>query len=230
MPIYQCNHHRLAVQQTIYHHHTACFLQRDKKGYQGSQETTAPASGHSDFSAADAAAAIRGYSNSKAFGPDSLTIFHLKHLGPLALNFLAALYNDSITNSYLPSIWKMSTVIPLPKPGKDSSQGKSFHPISLLCPAAEVLEALILPSLNNHLQLADHQYGFRASRSTTSALLRLTTDIAEGFNEKKPPSRTMAVVVNLSAAFDTVNHNKLINKVNNSTLPIPLKCWLSCYL
>ena len=83
--------------------------------------------------------AIKSYRSSRAYGPDSLSIFHFKNLGPLATEHLTALYNDSLKSCRLPSIWKTSLVIPIPKPGKDSSQGTSYRPISLLCPAAKVL-------------------------------------------------------------------------------------------
>ena len=83
---------------------------------------------------------------SRAYGPDSLNIFHLKNLGPLATEHLTALYNYFLKSCRLSSIWKTSLVIPIPKPGKDSSLGTSYRSISLLCPAAKVLEALILPS------------------------------------------------------------------------------------
>ena len=174
--------------------------------------------------------AIRSCSNTKAFGPDKLSIFHLKHLGPRATAYLTALFNDSVNSSRIPAIWKSSIVIPIPKPGKDSSQGTSYRPISLICPAAKVLEALILPTVNAHLLPADDQHGFRPGHSTTSALLQLTTDIATGFNQKKPPHRTVCVAVDLNAAFDTVSHNVLISKISRSTLPEVTCRWLSCYL
>ena len=174
--------------------------------------------------------AIRSCSNTKAFGPDKLSIFHLKHLGPRATAYLTALFNDSVNSSRIPSIWKSSIVIPIPKPGKDTSQGTSYRPISLICPAAKVLEALVLPTVNAHLLPADDQHGFRPGHSTTSALLQLTTDIATGFNQKKPPHRTVCVAVDLTAAFDTVSHNVLISKISRSTLPEVTCRWLSCYL
>ena len=176
------------------------------------------------------ASAIRSCSNSKAYGPDKLCIFHLRHLGPRALAYLTALYNDSITSSRIPAIWKSSIVIPIPKPGKDTSQATSYRPISLICPAAKVLEALVLPTLNRHLHPAPDQHGFRPGHSTTSALLNLTTDIVTGFNQKKPPNRTVCVAVDLTAAFDTVSHNTLISKIASSTLPRSHIRWLSCYL
>ena len=173
---------------------------------------------------------IKSCSNSRTFGPDLLSIFHLKNLGLRAIEYLTALFNDSFRFSRILSIWKTSLVIPIPKPAKDSSQGTSYRLISLLCPAAKVMEALILPEVNNHLLPSPDQHGFRPAHSTTSALLQLTTDIATGFNQRKPPHRTVCVAVDLTAAFDTVCHNTLISKITRSTLPSPTTRWLSCYL
>ena len=76
---------------------------------------------------------ISNCSNTKAFGPDKLSILHLKNLGPRAIEYLTAFFNDSATSCRIPAIWKSSIVIPIPKPGKDSSLGTSYRPISLLC-------------------------------------------------------------------------------------------------
>ena len=122
---------------------------------------------------------ISNCSNTKAFGPDKLSIFHLKNLGPKAIEYLTAIINDSVTSCRIPAIWKSSIVIPIPKPGKDSSLGTSYRPISLLCPAAKVMEALILTTVNTHLLPASDQHGFRTGHSTTSALLQLTSDVTE---------------------------------------------------
>ena len=90
-----------------------------------------------------------------------------------ATAYLTALFNDSVNSSRIPAIWKSSIVIPISKPGKDTSQGTSYRPISLICPAAKVLEALILPTVITHLLPANDQHGFRPGHSTTSALLQL---------------------------------------------------------
>ena len=50
-----------------------------------------------------------------------------------------------------------------------------------------------------------------------------------GFNQRKPPDCTVCVAVDLSAAFHTVCHNKLLSKINKSPLP-PTSRWLSSYL
>ena len=134
--------------------------------------------------------AIKSCRNSKAFCPDKLSIFYLKHLGPRAIEYITALLNLSVTTCQIPAIWKSSLIIPIPKPGKDSSVGTSYRPISLPFTAAKVLASLILPTLIKYLQPAPDQHGFRPDYSTTSALLQMTTDVAMGFNQRKPPDRT----------------------------------------
>ena len=162
---------------------------------------------------------IRSCNNTRAFRPDKLSIFHLKHLGSRGFEYFTALFNDSVTSCRVLSIWKSSIVTPIPKPGKDCSLITSYRPISLLCTAAKVMEALLLPKINNHLLPSADQHGFRPGHSITSALLQLTSDIATGFNQRKPPHRTVCVAVDLTAAFDIVNHNILLSKIVRSTLP-----------
>ena len=113
----------------------------------------------------------------------NLAIFRLKHLGPKPFEYITALFNLSVTTCQISAICKSSLIISIPKPGKDTSLGTSYRPISLLCPATRVLESLILPTINKYIQPAPNQHGFRPDHSTTSALLQLTTTaIAMGFN------------------------------------------------
>ena len=150
---------------------------------------------------------------------DTLSIFHLKHLGPRSIEFITALFNLSVTACQIPAIWKSSLIITIPKPGKDTSVGTLYQPISLLRPAAKVLESLILPTINKYLQAAPNQHGFRPDHSTTSALLQMTTDIAMGFIQRNLPDRTICAAVDLSSVFDTVCHNNLLSSINRSQLP-----------
>ena len=92
------------------------------------------------------------------------------------------------------------------------------------------MEALILTTANIHLLPAFDQHEFRPGHSTTSALLQLTSDVATGFNQRKPPHRTIFVDIDLMAVFDTVNHNVLLSKIARSTLPETTSRWLSNYI
>ncbi|KAH7696225.1 hypothetical protein AAVH_36707, partial [Aphelenchoides avenae] len=171
------------------------------------------------FTVLDVDASIRRAKNSKAAGPEGITMLHLKHLGPLGLERLTDVINASLACCSISAIWKGSTIIPLPKAGKDPSQSTSYRPVSLLCPAAKVLEALLLPSVTEHMRPASHQHGFRPLHSTTSALLEITSDVATGFSQRKPAERTVLVSLDLSKAFDTVDHRQLIDAIYRSTLP-----------
>lgn len=168
--------------------------------------------------------------NSKSFGPDAISMIHLKNLGPLAMDYLTCLMNLSLQTGEIPSIWKTSTVIPLIKAGKPANLSSSYRPISLLCPAAKLLEKLISPFINTHLAPAIYQHGFRANHSTTTALMQIQTAIADGFNHKAPPLRTIMVCIDLAKAFDSVSIDLLIRKINNSDLQPELVKWISNYL
>ena len=92
------------------------------------------------------------------------------------------------------------------------------------------MEDLLLQTVNNHLLPSADQHGFRPGHSTTSALIQLTSGIATGFNQRKPPHRTVCVAVDLTAVFDTVNHNVLLSKIIRSILPEATCRWMSIYL
>ena len=102
--------------------------------------------------------------------------------------------------------------------------------MSLLCPAVKTLESLLLPSITQHPPPATHQHGFRPGHSTVSALLHLSSSIADGFNQKPPANRTVAVALDLTKAFDTVDHTILIERIRSSNMLGYLTRWLSCYL
>ena len=143
--------------------------------------------------------AIKSCKNSKAFGSDKLSIFHFKHLGPRVIKYITALFNRSVTKCQIPVIWKSSLIIPIPKPGKDTSLGTLYRPISLLCPAAKVLESLILPTSAN-----------------ISNLLQTNTVLDQITRLTQPLDRTICVAVDLSDAFNTVCHNNLLSNINRS--------------
>ena len=80
---------------------------------------------------------------------------------------------------------------------------------------AKLAEILITTRLKYDLEsrgvLSSCQYGFRAGRCTSDPLLRLVSDVQEGFH-KEPFHRTLSCLVDLSRAFDKVNHEKLLKQ------------------
>ena len=182
------------------------------------------------FTAAQTLEAIKKSKSSKALGPDGLSPIMLKHLGPNGIRYLTAIFNISVNKSKIPCAWKTGKIIPLLKPGKPADQGTSYRPVSLLCPASKILEALLLPYVNDAVKLADHQHGFRKGRSTTTALQSINTFITDGLNKKKPVDRTVSVAIDLSKAFDTVDHELLLQDIHSLQLNSHIKRFLCAYL
>ncbi len=182
------------------------------------------------FTPAQTLAAIKKAKSSKALGPDGLSPIMLKNIGPNAITYLTNIFNICMETSVIPNIWKTGKIIPLLKPGKPADKGSSYRPVSLLSPAIKILEALILPALTEAINLADHQHGFRKGRSTGTALQRILDHINNGLNRKKPVHRTVSVAIDLSRAFDTVDHNILLNDIKQLELNDYIKRFLCAYL
>ena len=103
----------------------------------------------------------------------------------------------------------------------DSAILKHYRPISLLCHTYKLYERMIInriaPVVEQHL--IKEQAGFRAGKSCTSQLLNLPQHIEDGYQRCMI---TGAAFIDLSAAYDTVNHIILIQKLYNITQDSPL--------
>ena len=183
-----------------------------------------------NFSAEDVARAVKASNNSKALGPDLIAPIHLKKLGVHGYSYLANIFNASLSTCKIPTVWKTGKVIPIAKPGKPVSDSASYRPISLLSPAAKILESLLLPLLAPHLPLKEHQHGFCKGRSTTTALLDLYSYLTQGLNKPRPVDRSVVIGLDLKSAFDTVDHFHLLSDLLDTTISNGLKRWLTCYL
>ena len=170
----------------------------------------------SAFSEEEYRKGIAALKNNKAAGIDDILVEQLKNLGPKAHKWLHTMVNTCFIENKIPKIWRQSKIIAILKPGKDSAIPKNYRPISLLCHTYKLYERLILdrvsPLLEQHL--IKEQVGFRPGKSCTSQLLNLTQHIEDGYQRGMI---TGAAFVDLSAAYDTVNHWILIQKLYNTT-------------
>lgn len=170
----------------------------------------------SPFNIEELAKGIKVLKNNKAAGLDDMLCEQIKHLGPNALVWLLDMMNNILVSKKFPKLWRKSKVIAILKPGKDSSLPKSYRPISLLCHTYKLFERMILNRLNplNENTIIKEQAGFRAGKSCTSQLLNLTQYIEDGYEQGLI---TSTVFVDLSAAYDTVNHRLLLTKLYRIT-------------
>lgn len=141
------------------------------------------------------------------------------------------LFNLSLSTGIVPTKWKSATVIPIPKV-KNSKHITDLRPISLLPLPGKVLEHIIhdwLMSFLHEIKLhSDKQFGFRPGVSTVDAIATLIEDIGFNLNDNK---LTIATFIDFRKAFDTLNHNILLNKLvdvtNNSITLKGFKSYLT---
>ena len=151
---------------------------------------------------------------SKAVGADDIPIYLLKKVAEYVYEPLTSIYNTCIDSSTFPDSLKIAKVIPLFKDG-DRELASNYRPISLLPTISKIFEKLICDSLVYHLEsnhlLFDYQFGFRKKRNTALAITDFVSRIIDAFENGQC---SMGVFLDLSKAFDTVNHDILINKLN----------------
>lgn len=138
--------------------------------------------------------------------------------------------NLSIKSQKFPESWKRSKVIPLHK--KDEvTYPKNYRPVSLLPVLSKVLERVIFEQMisyleENHLLHHSH-HGFRSSHSTATALIEMYDQWIEAFENDKI---TAVVMLDLSAAFDVVDHDIMIQKLEILGFEESVISWLRSYL
>lgn len=123
------------------------------------------------------------------------------------------LVNLCIRLHKFPDTWKTAQIIPIFK-SEDHTSVSNYRPILILPTFSKLLEKALYNQLIDYLEdnklLSDSQHGFRLLQSTMSALLLFTEHICMALNKGHV---TGAVYIYFRKAFDTVNHNILLNKL-----------------
>jgi len=128
-------------------------------------------------------------SDDTAVGPNSIHYQMLKKFPDSTMDTLLGAINYIWTTGNFPPEWHLAIVIPIAKPGKDSTDPTSYRPIALTSCLRKVMERMINTRLVWYLKklklITPVQSGFRKQHSTTDQLVHLETFVREAFLNKQ---------------------------------------------
>ena len=173
---------------------------------------------------------VRIFKNKNAKACHDMSMSLLKQIFSSVVKPIVHICNMSFTTGVFPDSMKTAKVIPLFKAG-DKKSFSNYRPFSILTQFSKILEKLF----NNRLEiflgkykiLCDNQYGFRKNSSTSYALVKLIEDISNNIDNGKV---TLGIFIDLQKAFDTLNHDLLIKKLNWYGLRGLSNLWVKSYL
>ena len=168
--------------------------------------------------------------DSKATGPYSIPTKILHSIRDIISEPLTKIINLSFTTGTHPSKLKLSKTIPIFKKGSHLKVS-NYRPISLLSNLNKIFEKLIFDRVYGFLEkyecIYEHQYGFRKKHSTNHALISITEKIRNSLDKNL---YAVGVFVDFQKAFDTVNHNILIEKLDHYGIRGCINQWFKSYL
>ena len=145
---------------------------------------------------------------------------------------LTRVVNSSIATSSVPCVMKHAVVTPLlKKTGLDPEKMTNYRPISNLSFVSKLLEKHVATQVRQHLEengLFDvFQSAYRPAHSCETALVRIQDDILQSLDNRKS---TILVLLDLRAAFDTVDHHILLDRLHTCGIRGNAHKWMQSYL
>jgi exonuclease III len=181
-------------------------------------------------SESDVSKIIKNLKNKKSMGHDNISSILLKIGSEFLISPITKTINQSLTNGHFPNKLKIAKVIPIFKKD-DPHLFNNYRPISLLSVVSKVFERVVFIQLvsyfNSHNLFYSNQFGFREGHSTELAIIQLVDRIYNDLDKRKTP---FAVFLDLSKAFDTIDHNILLTKLNHYGIIDKELNWFKDYL
>ena len=157
---------------------------------------------------------IKNLKKRKASGHDEISNTALKNLPENAIKQLIQIFNATLEKKHFPKQFKHAIIIPIHKTNKPKSKPTSYRPINLLSAIGKLLERIIRNKIEEEIEnkqiQTPIQYGFRKKHSTTMQAMRLCEKAKTAIDRKHT---TAAAFLDLSNAFDKIEHKALIHKM-----------------
>ena len=175
-------------------------------------------------------ALINKLPNKHSSGFDDISNYLLKKICSEILTPLELIFNNSLTTGKFPIDMKKADVVPLYK-NKSRDQMTNYRPISLLLTISKFLEKVVYKRtykfLKKHKRIYRSQYGFRSNHLCEQAIGELLCEIIKGREQNK---ETIAVFLDLSKVFDTLDHNLLLAKLSKYDIRGQSLDWFASYM
>jgi hypothetical protein len=161
-------------------------------------------------------------------GCDGLHSNHFKLCKNGIQLFLSRLFSSFLLHGYMPSAMLRGEIRPIIKDKLGSmSNSENYRPITIATNCLKIFEYCIVGNLNNSITLDPNQFGFRKDTSTIMAISMLKETV---MNYNRNGSKVYSAFLDLSKAFDKVNHNTLMYKLIDSRVsPIIVNILLHMY-
>ena len=161
---------------------------------------------------------IKKLKNKNSSGKDEISNRLLKSIKHEISKPLCVIINQSLSSGIFPEALKIAKVKPLFKKG-DKKCLNNYRPISLLPTISKVFERVIYIQIynyfNSHNLLCEQQYGFRSQHSTELATIKLVDNIIDQLDNRYTIKTPVAIFIDLSKAFDTLNFDILLHKLKH---------------
>ena len=166
----------------------------------------------------------------KAVGPDNVPAWVLRDNASTLAAPLSALFNTSLRDGVIPALWKTAHVIPLPKKKPPRSIEKDIRPISLTPIVSKIFESIVMKWVDHILEdkIDDKQFGGGIGTSTTDALVEMIHHWCEATDRYGTYVRI--VLLDFAKAFDLINHEKLLVKLQANDVPPHILRWMASFL
>ena len=173
---------------------------------------------------------VKALKSKKSTGYDGISTKLLKQIIRNIVIPLEHIFNLSLSAGCCPDLLKLAKVIPIYKKD-DPNKVTNYRPISLLPCISKILEKIIYKRLDSFLSLnkilTPAQFGFRKKFSTDFAITKLLDKVVHSLSEK---NHIIALFMDLSKAFDTIDHNILLRKLYNYGIRGVAWSWIKSYL